>query len=49
MTQDQPTLRQQIEAVEWAAANCEFYETKRRLEAAAEMLKTWEYALEVLN
>lgn len=57
MTPQPPSLRQEIEAVEWAlrrldeqALRDDEIETMRpRLKAAVETLKTWEFAQEVLN
>ena len=61
MTRDPPSLRQQIEAVEWAENHAlemgraadmmalEIDELLRRLSAAVEQLKTWEFAREVLK
>jgi hypothetical protein len=55
MTQDHPTVRQQIEAVEWAARHLEgawpqpVGDIRRCLEAAAETLKMMEFALETLG
>jgi hypothetical protein len=61
MTREPPSLRQQIEAVEWAEAHAqamaeaanmmeaEIDELLRRLSAAVEQLKSWEFAREVLR
>jgi hypothetical protein len=61
MTQDPPSLTQQIEAVQWALRHA--WETGKRakerdsvieqfhrgLEAAVETMKTWEFARETLR
>jgi hypothetical protein len=55
MTQDHPTLREQIEAVEWAARHLDgawpqpIEDIRRCLEEAAETLKTWEFAQAVIG
>lgn len=49
MTREPPSLRQQIEAVEWAARHAEHEETRLRLEAAAETLKHLEFMKETLK
>lgn len=61
MTSEHPSLRQQIEAVEWAESHAkamaeaaammeaEIDELLRRLSAAVETLATWEFAQETLR
>lgn len=61
MSEQPPSLKQQIEAVAWALSHIwqtgraarmregEIEEMRRRLSAAEEQLKTWQFAQETLR